>query len=152
MDFQNLKADSSEALNRIKARQLTELVREPIAAKIAASIDPNDDGMKNKILAAFNTEAGEGVFKLLLSLLINAVPLENEMITGIAKEIRVQGMTTVGDEIMDVVMGPLREVLTTFVAGQNDLSFKVKPAIEAGTKTPETKMLVENIEAKVKVK
>lgn len=152
MDFSNVKHDLSQASIRIQARQFLNLVQEPIAANLASKIDPNnsDPGMKDKLIAFFATESGKAIFGILVSLIVETLGLENSVIAAINKEIRVESMAVIGDEVADVIMGPLREVLSNFAAGKNsDFNFKIgAPSIEEGAKLPTVEFA--NPTAKVK--
>lgn len=107
MDFSNVKNDLSTASIRIQARQFLNLVQEPIAANLASKIDPNnaDPGMKDKLIKFFGTESGKAIFGILVSLIVETFGFENDMIKAINKEIRIESMAVIGDEVADVVMG-----------------------------------------------
>lgn len=140
MDLSNVKNDLSQASIRIQARQLLNMVQEPIAANLAAKIDPgnSDPGMKDKLIMFFSTESGKAIFGILVSMLVETLGLDNETIKAINKEIRIESMAVIGDEVADVVMGPLREVLANFASGKNNnFNFKIgSPSIEEGMKIP----------------
>lgn len=152
MDFSNVKNDLSTASIRIQARQFLNLVQEPIAANLASKIDPNnaDPGMKDKLIKFFGTESGKAIFGILVSLIVETFGFENDMIKAINKEIRIESMAVIGDEVADVVMGPLREVLANFASGKNnDFNFKIgAPSMNDGIKLP----TIEFAEATAKIK
>jgi len=114
---QALVEDGVEAGYRLAGKQFTKLTKEPFIAAIAKSIDKSDDSLRSKLAAFFDTDLGEAFFQSMLSLGLSALPKNlGQQPELLARELRVQAMTTVGDEVADLLMGPMRQVITTYLS------------------------------------
>jgi len=109
--------DGVEAGYRLAGKQFTKLTKEPFIAAIAKSIDKSDDSLRSKLAAFFDTDLGEAFFQSMLSLGLSALPKNlGQQPELLARELRVQAMTTVGDEVADLLMGPMRQVIMTYLS------------------------------------
>jgi hypothetical protein len=110
--------DSKAAAYRLAARQFVKAVKEPLLAKLAQK----DEGMRAQLAAFLDTDLGAGIFCGMLAFGLTMVPLSmvpesaREHLKDFSKELRVESMTEVGDVIADLLMGPLRDVISNFVA------------------------------------
>lgn len=113
-----LKEDTQDAAYRLAARQLTKTVKAPLVAAIARSIDPNDPGLSDKLVAFFGTELGEAFLKGFLSVGVGFVPAKigDEKVKNLSRELRVSAGAEVGDFLADLLMTPLRSVISDFIS------------------------------------
>ena len=109
------KVDASEAALRTAAKQLAKAARDPLAGAVARHLAPGDDGMRARVAAMLETEAGLAMLKALLSLAIGAIPQAGTRGAALAHELRVQAMADGADLALDLVMGPLREVVALYL-------------------------------------
>ena len=117
--LQVLTDDSKEAAKRLAGKQFVKLVRDPLAAAIARGIDPNDEALRAKLSAFLRSDLGEVFMGGFLSLGLEMAPsIGNGVNREIARELRVEAMANGGDQLLDVVMGPLRSVISSFVQGE----------------------------------
>ena len=117
--LQVLTDDSKEAAKRLAGKQFVKLVRDPLAAAIARGIDPNDEALRAKLSAFLKSDLGEVFMGGFLSLGLEMAPsIGNGVNREIARELRVEAMANGGDQLLDVVMGPLRSVISSFVQGE----------------------------------
>lgn len=119
--MKTLEADGRDAAYRLAGRQFVKLTREPIVAFLAGHLGPDDPSMRAKIGAFLDTELGEALVSTMLSLGLSTIPATaGEIPKILAKELRVKAMTDVGDVVADLLMGPLRTVISDFLRGQGE--------------------------------
>jgi hypothetical protein len=112
--LKDLGPDANDAAWRVAGTQLVKLTREPLEAALAQQLGPGDDALRAKIAAFLQTELGSAVLASLLSLGLSALPQLpglGQAPERLARELRVRAMADAGDVAVDVVMGPLRQVL-----------------------------------------
>ncbi len=122
------KVDASEAALRTAAKQLAKAARDPLAGAVARHLAPGDDGMRAKVAALLETEAGLAMLKALLSLALDAIPQAGTRGAALAHELRVQAMADGADLALDLVMGPLREVVALYLQDPGGVA---APALDA---------------------
>lgn len=127
------KVDASEAALRTAAKQLAKAARDPLAGAVARHLAPGDDGMRAKVAAMLETEAGLALLKALLSLALGAIPQAGTRGAALAHELRVQAMADGADLALDLVMGPLREVVALYL---QDAGGVAAPALDAPQSDP----------------
>lgn len=118
---QTLTADATDASWRVGASQFTKLVRDPLAAMLARNLAPDDPAIRGRIAAFLDTELGAAMLAGMLSIGLSAIPApagsQAAVNERLARELRVKSMEGVGGSLADVLMGPLRDVMSTYLAG-----------------------------------
>ena len=93
---------------RIGTRQATRFTKEALVNILAAG----QPGEFRKMIATFlDTEAGEGVLKLVAGMLVNQIDPESDIARRMGMELRVDGMTDVGSQLSDVLLDPIRDII-----------------------------------------
>lgn len=114
-----LTRDAHDAAWRVAASQLVKAVRDPLTGLVARHLGPGDDGVRAKVARFLGTETGLAVTAAALSVglegLNQASP--NATTARIARELRVKSMADMGDLVTDVIAGPLRAVMATYLKG-----------------------------------
>ena len=121
--LETLPDEAKDAGNRLAARQFVKLTREPIQAFLERNLPKDDPSLRNKVAAFLETEIGEAIVKSLLSLGLSSLPVSmGEHPARLARELRVSAMEDVGDVLADLLMEPLRSVISDFVKGKDPLA------------------------------
>lgn len=110
-----LTDDAREAATRTAARQLVKLTREPLVGLLQRHLAPGDDAFRARLAAFLETELGTALLASLLSVGLGSIPSAPPQAGTLARELRVQGMALAGDTALDVLMGPLREVVRLYL-------------------------------------
>jgi hypothetical protein len=116
--LQTLTSDATESARRLAAKQFMKMTRDPLVALLAGHIDQNDPSIKAKIAAFLDTELGGGIIAGILSMGVSMIPLEHPEMKVLASQLRIKAMTDVGDVVADLLMAPLRQVLSDFIRGE----------------------------------
>lgn len=120
MDYSKeaLEIDAKDAAYRLAGRQFVKLTREPIVAFLEGHLGKDDPSIRAKIGAFLDTELGEALVATMLSLGLSAMPKTvGEIPAILSKELRVKAMTDIADVVADLLMGPLRQVLSSTLVG-----------------------------------
>jgi hypothetical protein len=113
-----LQSDATEAAWRTAGNQLVKLTREPLVGLLSRHLGPDDESMRKKIADFLATEVGTALLTSVLSVGLSAMPATgNEAPQRLARELRVKAMTDMGDVVADVLMGPLRQVMSLYLQG-----------------------------------
>lgn len=80
-------------------------------------LGPDDPAFRARVAAFLQTELGAAMVSAVLSAGLTALPLAGPVPERMARELRVRAMAGVGDELADVLMGPLREVAAMYLHG-----------------------------------
>jgi hypothetical protein len=112
-----LLGDAKESARRLAAKQFIKLTRDPMIAFLAGHLDKDDPSMRVKVAAFLDTELGEGLVAVLLSLGVSLLPVEHPEVKTLAQQLRIKAMTDVGDVVADLLMGPLRDFMSTVIKG-----------------------------------
>lgn len=116
------KAESEAAAWRVAALQFTKLTRDPLVGAISRHLAPGDESVRARVAAFLDTEAGKALVAGLLGVTLGALPPTLGPVPAkLAEELRVQSMSGAGDLVADVIMGPLREVMSTYLRGVSDV-------------------------------
>lgn len=115
--IRQVKEEASEAAMRMGARQLVRLVRAPMVAYLQKNLAPGDESFRKSAAEFLETPVGESLLSGVISAALSAMPLRDPAVAGLSRELRVKSIEGVGDAAVEVVMGPLREVLSTFIQG-----------------------------------
>jgi hypothetical protein len=111
-----LQNDAVDAAWRTAASQFVKLTREPLVALLSRHLGPEDASVRNKIAAFLETEVGTALLTSVLSVGLSAMPgSTGEAPVRLARELRVKAMTDMGDVVADVLMGPLRQVMSIYL-------------------------------------
>ncbi len=113
--LQTLQVDATDAAWRAAGSQLVKLTRDPLAAVLCRHLGPDDPALRARVAAFLQTELGAAMVSAVLSAGLTALPLAGPVPERMARELRVRAMAGVGDELADVLMGPLREVASTYL-------------------------------------
>ena len=130
-----LLGDAKESARRLAAKQFIKMTREPLVALLSRHLDPHDEGMRAKVAAFLDTDLGEGIVAMLLSLGVSVIPTNQAEVAQLAQQLRIKAMTDVGDVVADLLMAPLREVLSVFIRGENPV-LAALPAATANVAVP----------------
>lgn len=110
--------DAEQAAWRTAGAQFVKLTRDPMVAMLCRHISPNDESIRVKLAAFLETEVGGAMLSAFLSLALSALPkVGGDVPAKLARELRVRAMSDVGDVLADLLMGPLREVMVTYLSG-----------------------------------
>lgn len=113
-----LKSDATEAAWRTAGSQLVKATRDPLAALLQRHLGPDDESLRVKIAAFLQTDVGTSLLAGMLSVGLTAMgQAGGEVPARLAKELRIRSMAGLGDSLSDVLMGPLREVISTYLQG-----------------------------------
>ena len=107
-----------EAGVRVGGKQAVKLAQEPIAALLLRGLpdDEKSDLLRAKVGKAVRTKAGGALVGFAIGGSILAVPGEHPILDAVGKELRQEGIATFGDELLDVIMGPLRAFIAATIA------------------------------------
>lgn len=112
-----LKVDGQDAAWRTAGSQFVKMTRDPLVGLLTRHLGHGDsDEARAKIAAFLDTELGKALLAGVLSMALTAMPKTGSAIPErMAKELRIASMAGVGDELADVLMGPLREVISMYL-------------------------------------
>lgn len=136
-----LELEAQEAALRLAMKQLAKLVHEPLAAAIAAQLSPpgaDPAEMKARVGAFLKGEIGSAIVKAFLSIGISSIPagvipgLTAERKNNATRELRVASMESVGDTLADLLMEPVRNVLSGLAAGPATEALTGVRAVDVG--------------------
>lgn len=134
---QTLAADASDAAWRMAANQLVKLAREPVVAALSRNLAPGDDALRGRIAAFLETELGVALLTGLISAGLTAMPhvpvpgASNQTVSRLAQELRVKSMAGAADVLADLLMGPLREGISTAI-----LTAGIPPQLDGNKVSP----------------
>lgn len=112
-----LKEDATDAGIRLAGRQFTKATREVLAAAISDHLAPGDDSIRGKVGEFLKTDLGEALLQSLLSVGLSTLPESTGNVPAVlSRELRVSSMLGVGDVFADLLMKPLREVTSLYLA------------------------------------
>lgn len=122
---QAAKTEAQEAAMRTAVSQLVKLSGDAISASLHRHLDPGDPSMRVKIAEFMKTPMGNAMLRAFIGVALTAVPLplpekHKSVAASIARELRVSAMSVASDELVDVVMGPLRDVMSFYLQGLGD--------------------------------
>lgn len=118
---QALQAEASDAAWRLAANQLVKLAREPVVAALSRNLAPGDDALRGRIAAFLETELGVAALTAIIAAGLTAMPhvpvpgANSQTVSRLAQELRVKSMATAADVVADLLMGPLREAISTAI-------------------------------------
>ena len=120
--FQNIvataKIDANDAAWRVAGSQLVKLVREPVCAALCRHLGPNDDSLRVKIAAFLETDIGTAMLSAILSLALSQMTIAGSDIPEkLSRELRISAMADGADVVADLLMGPLKQVITSYLQG-----------------------------------
>jgi hypothetical protein len=117
-----VKADAEAAAWMLAGSQFVKLTKEPIVALLSRHLGPGDDSLRARIAAFLDTELGTAIVAAILSGGLSAMPAPPgspaaNINARLARELRVKSMATVGDAAVDLIAGPMRQVISLYIAG-----------------------------------
>jgi hypothetical protein len=111
-----LAKDASEAVKRTAAKQFLRLMTTPAVGLLLRHLDPaGSDTTRARIATFLGGPIGQGGLAFLLGVVLPKVWPNDSRVAVLATELRRTGLELVGDSVMEVLMGPLREVLTLYL-------------------------------------
>jgi len=113
--IETVKSDATDAGYRVAGKQLVKLVRDPLAATVARHLGPEDESLRMRVSEFLTTDVGTAMLAGMLSAGLSALPNQNETVQKLARELRVQGMSDMGNMLADVLTGPLMQVVSTYL-------------------------------------
>jgi len=108
-----VKHDAKEAARRTAANQLLKTVKTPLIKALSAKF-----GNEAMVAAFLETPIGEAVLGMTLAVALGLVPVEGaktSAVHALAEEVRIQSATKVTDLLADVLLDPLRNVLSSYL-------------------------------------
>jgi len=117
-----LAPDAADAAWRVAGAQLIKLTRAPLVAALARHLGPGDEALRARLAAFLETELGTAVLTALVSAGLSAMPalplpgVGAQAVPRLARELRVQAMADAADWTADLLAGPLREALATWIS------------------------------------
>jgi hypothetical protein len=124
-----LQSDAVDAAWRTAASQFVKLTREPLVAVLQRHLGPDDEGMRAKIAAFLETDVGTSLLASMLSIGLAAMPNNTgDVPQRLSKELRIKAMTDMGDLVADVLMGPLRQVVSMYLQDMPATTPMAEPA------------------------
>ncbi len=124
-----LQADATDAAWRTAGSQFVKLARDPLVALLTRHLDPKeeDPSMRARVAEFLKSDLGVAMLAALLSAGLVAMPaVAGDVPARLARELRVRAMADTGDVVADVLMGPLRQVMSLYLQGVPTIS--VAPA------------------------
>jgi hypothetical protein len=113
---ETLTADAIEAAWRLAGSQLVKTTREPLVALLTRHLGADDPSMRAKVAAFLETDLGSAMLSAMLSVGLTAMPgTMGGVPERLAKELRIKSMAETGDLVADVLMGPLRTVMSLYL-------------------------------------
>jgi hypothetical protein len=132
-----LETDARDAGLRLAGSQFVKIAREPIVAFLSRQLGQDDESLRGKIAAFLDSELGEAMLAGVLSLGLSMLPAQTGNVpVHLARELRVRAMGQAGDVIADLLMGPLREVMTLYLQGIPNEATPALPAEREGLVRP----------------
>lgn len=145
---ETVKSDVKTVSVRIAARQVTKNLVMPLATRFAQSLGKNDDTTRSNIADFLMTDIGQGMISVVASLGIKMAPLPENMrnfAEALGDEMRIQGEVAIAEPMVDMVVAPVREMLTGKFLGIGALPPPPgTKQVKAGIPVPE-EMLVEKV-------
>jgi hypothetical protein len=130
--LKTLEADATDAAWRTAGSQFIKLTREPLVALLSRHLAPEDASLRARLAAFLETEIGTALLASVLSLGLSALPRgAGDVPERLARELRVRALADVGDLVAEVLMGPLRQVVATYLQGTEMLTAAAAPAMLA---------------------
>jgi hypothetical protein len=127
--------DGTDAAYRIAAMQITRAVKEPLVAALmrnAEGTTREKAKLRVQIGKMLDNMLGTAVLQLIMGSAIPAIPnVEDERLLLLAKELRVQGLTTGGDFLTELLLAPMRDQLSNVLKGLPEPKVRVAEDIPA---------------------
>jgi hypothetical protein len=117
---ETLAVDATDAAWRTAGSQFVKLTRDPLAAALCRHLGGEEnEGLRARAAAFLHSELGSALLSVSLSGCLSAVPESAGPVPQrLARELRVRGMAGAGDALADVITGPLRQVIDTYLRDQ----------------------------------
>lgn len=149
---QTIKQDGADAAYRLAGSQLVKTVRDPLSAALARHLAPGDDAVRGKIADFLQTEWGTALLAGVLSMALGALP-EIPATGGahtprLARELRVRAMADLGDSAADILMAPLRDVISMYLRDMGGVPTPENPS-QLPEGSPSAVSIFENQQARV---
>lgn len=126
-----IKTDATDAAWRTAGSQFIKLTRDPLCALLSRHLAPNDEALRGRIAQFLQTEVGTAILASMLAMAMSAVPLDNAVRERMARELRVRSLADAGDLVAEIVMGPLRQVMSLYLQDPAGTPLGVAPAAPA---------------------
>lgn len=129
--------DSNAAAWRVASVQLVRLAKEPFLAILSKSLAPGDDAFRERLRLLLDTEMGNALMSAILAIALTSagslgIPLaQGAQPEKLAHELRVSSMAITGDLLADLLVGPVMQVVTTYLRAVPEVVAEVAPPAEA---------------------
>lgn len=112
-----LTADAQDAAWRLAGSQFIKLTRDPLVGLLSRHLGPDDEALRGRIAAFLQTEIGTALLASILSAGVSTLPasVAGETPQRLARELRVRAMADAGDVVAELLMGPLRQVVSLYL-------------------------------------
>jgi hypothetical protein len=141
-----LQVDATDAAWRTAGSQFVKLARDPLAGLLCRHLGPDDPSLRARVAAFLETDLGASLLAAVLSAGLGALPTgaAGEVPQRLARELRVRAMAGTADVVADVLMGPLREVMATFLRDGAPL---LATPLSATLEEPQARLSVSHLNA-----
>jgi hypothetical protein len=130
-----LQIDATDAAWRTAGSQFVKLAREPLVGVLSRHLGPDDPSFRARVAAFLETEIGTALLASMLSAGLAAMPaVAGDVPQRLSRELRVRAMADAGDVVAEVLMGPLRQVMSLYLRDMP--SVEVAPAEPAALGAP----------------
>ena len=143
---QTITLELGDAGWRIAGKQTTLLFRDAVVALLKRTLDPTDQdaSMTSRLVGFFESDLGMALLQGALGTALATVPeLPNpaakpytDVAARLGKECRTEAIALAGNTLVELVMGPLRQVVSGMVQGQQAPAFLPQEAEPLRQLTP----------------
>ncbi len=101
----------------VAARQATKLVQEPIVALLLRDLPAGKDSpeFRARVAKGLASKTGAGFLSAALGGGTMLIPGEHPFLDLVGSELRQEGVSEIANELADIIMGPLRTVITDLI-------------------------------------
>ena len=137
-----VRTEGTEALWRTAATQTVMAVHAPILA--ALKRQHLSEGVIEGIRSFLETDIGRATIAVLLGTALQNIPTfgNNPKVQRLASEIRIYGMTTCGNVVANIVMDPIRGVLTDLISAIPEEAPEQAEEVEVATSERSSSMRI----------
>lgn len=129
--IKTLTTDATDAAWRTAGSQFVKLARDPLAALISRHLAPEDESVRNKLAEFLRSDTGTAMLAGLLSIGLTVAPVDSNIKERLSRELRVRSLADAGDLVAEIIMGPLRQVMSLYLQDVPGIVAQATAAIEA---------------------
>lgn len=132
--LKTLQTDATDAAWRTAGSQFVKLAREPLVALLSRHLGPDDESLRARIATFMETEIGTAMLTALLSVGLSSLPATGSPVPEkLARELRIRAMADTADVVADVLVGPLRQVVSLYL---KDVTPTLQPTMPGSLPEP----------------